>query len=316
MDNLPVKHQEQGALVPYNQLKEMAKDVTASGMFGVKNEAQATALMLLCQAEGLHPVMAMRRYHIMNTGRPAMRAEAMLAEYQARGGRVTWEERNQSVVRATFTNRNGESLTVEWTIAMAKDANLLGNQTWGKYPRQMLTARVISEGVRTMMPEVVVGIYTPEEIEDMEPVEVHASPAIEMPRRASEAQAIEAEVVEQPAKVEMPKRKSKTQPSQPEQPAWPVEEPKDEAQLTASGAVSKTHVKEVNGQTRYAMMIGPHWYVTTDQDYGKIIEDSKGSSFSITYRKSADGKMNEIVDLEALPDDGPDAAQQNQEDLF
>ena len=41
---------------------------------------------------------------------------------------------------------------------------------WTKYPRQMLRARVISEGIRATNPAVATGMYTPEEVQDMEPV--------------------------------------------------------------------------------------------------------------------------------------------------
>jgi hypothetical protein len=54
---------------------------------------------------------------------------------------------------------------------MAQDAGLTRNPTWKSYPRQMLRARCISEGIRTVFPGCVVGTYTPEEAVDMEPRE-------------------------------------------------------------------------------------------------------------------------------------------------
>src|SRR5207253_3013162 len=46
---------------------------------------------------------------------------------------------------------------------------LAGKDNWKNYPRQMLTARVISEGIRTVLPGVVAGVYTPEENQDFAP---------------------------------------------------------------------------------------------------------------------------------------------------
>jgi hypothetical protein len=157
------------ALIPLGEMHEMAKLVAASGFFGQMRPEQAVVLMLTAQAEGLHPVDAMRRYHIIQ-GRPAMRSDAMLAEFQRRGGRVVWHERSDSVVSATFSHPSGGEVPVKWTLEDAKRAGLLGKQggNWGNYPRQMLSARVISEGVRTCLPGVVVGIYTPEEAESFE----------------------------------------------------------------------------------------------------------------------------------------------------
>ena len=53
---------------------------------------------------------------------------------------------------------------VDWTMERAKTARLTGKDNWSKYPRQMLKARVISEGVRMTFPGVTVGLYTPEEV--------------------------------------------------------------------------------------------------------------------------------------------------------
>ena len=96
-----------------------------------------------------------------------MRADAMLAEFQRLGGRVQWKERTDSKVIAVFSHPQGEA-EITWTIEMAKSAGLTANDTWRKYPRQMLTARAISEGIRTVLPAVVTGIYTPEEVADFD----------------------------------------------------------------------------------------------------------------------------------------------------
>jgi hypothetical protein len=155
------------ALMPLGEVREMATVAAKSGLFpDIKTPEAALALMLLCQAEGLHPVQALRRYHIIN-GRPAMKADAMLAEFQARGGRVEWKQNTDVVCEGVFTAPGVSTpTTVRWTMQDAQTAGVTGNPTWKKYPRQMLRARVISEAVRMTMPEVVVGIYTPEEVQD------------------------------------------------------------------------------------------------------------------------------------------------------
>ncbi|HYE79192.1 MAG TPA: hypothetical protein VEI97_14510 [bacterium] len=156
-----------GDLVPMADLERMAEAVVKSGFFATKTKEQAVTLMLLCQAEGLHPVQAMKRYHIIQ-GRPSMRADAMLAEFQRQGGKVEWLERSDAKVSARFSHEAGGSVTVTWDLQQAHRAQLTTDM-WKKYPRQMLTARVVSEGVRTVLPGVVAGIYTPEEVEDFIP---------------------------------------------------------------------------------------------------------------------------------------------------
>jgi len=158
------------ALVPVDQIERMAISVARSGLFGVKTPDQAMALMLIAQAEGLHPAIAARDYHVIN-GRPALRADAMLARFQAAGGKVEWGEYTDTKVVGKFSHPSGGSVEIAWTTKMAQDAGLTRNPTWKSYPRQMLRSRCISEGIRTVFPGVLVGTYTPEEVGDMEPRE-------------------------------------------------------------------------------------------------------------------------------------------------
>ena len=153
------------ALVPVSDLEKMATAVAASKLFGITTPDQALALMLVAQAEGLHPATAARDYHIIQ-GRPALKADAMLARYLASGGKVEWHEHTDTRVEATFSHPQGGSLKIHWDMARAKQAELK-SPMWTKYPRQMLRARVISEGVRATNPAVAVGVYTPEEAQDM-----------------------------------------------------------------------------------------------------------------------------------------------------
>jgi len=156
------------ALIPVDQVERMALAVAKSGLFGVKTPDQAMALMLIAQAEGMHPAIAARDYHVIN-GRPTLRADAMLARFQQAGGRVEWGEYTDRKVVGTFTHPQGGSVRIEWTTDMAVSAGLTRNPTWKSYPRQMLRARCISEGIRTIYPGVAIGTYTPEEAEDMAP---------------------------------------------------------------------------------------------------------------------------------------------------
>ena len=149
------------------EVGQMASAVAKSNLFGVKTPDQALALMLLAQAEGLHPMVAARDYHIIE-GRPSMKADAMLARFQLAGGKVKWTSLTDTKVVGEFTHEAGGTATIEWDMERAKQAGLGGKGNWAKYPRQMLRARVISEGIRTVYPACVVGVYTPEEVGDFE----------------------------------------------------------------------------------------------------------------------------------------------------
>jgi hypothetical protein len=155
--------------VPVADVEKMAVAVARSGLFGVKTPDQALALMLVAQAEGLHPAIAARDYHVIN-GRPTLKADAMMARFLAAGGRVKWLEIGDAKVEAEFSHPAGGTVIIDWTAERAKRAGIT-NEMHRKYPRQMLRARVISEGIRTVFPGCVVGTYTPEEAGDMEPRE-------------------------------------------------------------------------------------------------------------------------------------------------
>ena len=156
--------------VPYSDMAKMAEAIAKSGLFGMKTADQALALMCVAQAEGRHPASVAVEYNIIQ-GRPALKADTMLARFQSAGGKVQWTTYTDSRVAAIFSHPNGGSIEVVWTTERAQAAHLIGKDNWQKYPRQMLRARVISEGVRTVFPGVAIGMYTPEEVMDFEPPE-------------------------------------------------------------------------------------------------------------------------------------------------
>lgn len=159
------------AIVPYSDLEKMGNAIAASGLFGITKPEQAIALMLIAQSEGLHPAIAARDYHIIQ-GRPALKADAMLGRFQRAGGSVEWKDYTDEKVSATFSHPQGGTVVVEWDMARAKQAGLGTKDNWIKYRRQMLRARVISEGVRTVFPGCIGGFYTQEEVQDMPPQRV------------------------------------------------------------------------------------------------------------------------------------------------
>lgn len=154
----------------FAQIEKAGAYIAKSGLFGVKNPEQAIALMLVAASEGRNPMEAARDYHIIQ-GRPALKADALLARFQLAGGKVEWKEINDAKVSATFSHPQGGSATIDWDMKRAERAKLSGKDNWIAYPRQMLRARVISEGVRTVYPAVCIGMYALEEAQDMADVE-------------------------------------------------------------------------------------------------------------------------------------------------
>ena len=183
------------AVIPFAEVTKMAAVAASSRMFGFKTQDEALAIMLLCQGEGLHPAVAMRDYHVIS-GRPSMKADAMLARFQQAGGSVKWTRYDETAVSGVFSHPQGGSVEITWNMEQAKRANLSGKDVWKAHPRAMLRARCISEGIRTVFPACIVGVYTPEEIQAMpDPVAVQ-SHVVEEPPAAPTRGATLAEAAE------------------------------------------------------------------------------------------------------------------------
>lgn len=163
--------------MPYTDMRAIARDIANSGLFGMKNETQVLALMAIAQAEGKHPAIVARDYDIIQ-GRPAKKAEAMLRDFLAGGGKVEWHEMKDTCADATFSHPAGGSVRITWDMERAKQAQLTSKDMYKKYPRQMLRARTVSEGVRAVGPFATSGLYVPEEVREFEaPRPVSSLPA-------------------------------------------------------------------------------------------------------------------------------------------
>jgi hypothetical protein len=156
-------------IVPFADMQQMAKAIADSRLFGLTDVNQVLALGMVAQAEGHAFATAARDYHVIQ-GRPALKADAMMARFQAAGGKVNWEVYTDEKVTGTFSHPNGGSLVVTWTLEQARGIGLVKpGSGWQKFPRAMLRSRCISEGIRSVYPGSVTGFYSPEEVADFEP---------------------------------------------------------------------------------------------------------------------------------------------------
>lgn len=159
-------------IISFSDMQNMAKAIADSGLFGMKDTNAVLALMAVAQAEGLHPATAARDFHIIQ-GKPALKADAMLARFQNAGGHVEWKEYTDERVTGIFRHPLGSELEVTWTIEQATRVGLVKpGSGWQKFPRAMLRSRCISEGIRSVFPGSVTGFYSPEEVQDFEPRDI------------------------------------------------------------------------------------------------------------------------------------------------
>lgn len=243
--------------VPLDQVGMMAKAVADSGLFGIRNEAQAFTLMCVAQADGIPPIKAVQQYHIIDN-KPALKSEAMLARFQAAGGKIRWTERTPQRVSLWLSHPQAGELEVAWDMDRAKAAGLAGKNQWKAYPMQMMGARCISEGIRALYPACLGGCYTPEEVRDFGPDGDEPRPAPQpqpqprqaetpKPARAKAAKkaerAVEAEVVPETPAAE-PAPETAPQPEQAQPAPKPKREPAEMKANFLAWAKSATRTKD------------------------------------------------------------------------
>lgn len=178
-----------GNALPVQNMQDFAAVgdlIAASGMFGAKNQAEGFVIAGMCHQTGMSYMEFMETYHFFQ-GRISMRADAMLSKLIEHGG--TFEVVKRTPAMAEIKVQCGSAkgnFSFSWEDAVQEPFIYAGgprdqlkelekpleSRTFKpKYqtPRsrmQMLWARVISDGVRTVCPQAVRGCYTPEEISD------------------------------------------------------------------------------------------------------------------------------------------------------
>ena len=162
-------------------LRIAAESAARSGLMpqDVKGVDAAFYIMASGIELGLQPMLALRTLRLVK-GRISIAAETMLALAIARGITIEWKQADDNAAILTMTRSGHAPYTSTFTAEDAKRAGL-GGDNWAKYRPAMLRARAISAGVRAYCPDVVSGLYTPEEVESFDDaprtVQIEARPA-------------------------------------------------------------------------------------------------------------------------------------------
>ncbi len=148
-----------------NGIDLIGNAICRSGMFGCESKEAGIVFALQCIAENKPPLEMAKNYHLVK-GKLTKRADAMLADFRRAGGKVTWEDlKNENVQSAVF-DFEGNKINGSFSMDDAKRAGLnRAGSAWDKTPAAMLRARCISETLRAIAPEIVQGVYVPEEID-------------------------------------------------------------------------------------------------------------------------------------------------------
>lgn len=133
----------------------------------LRNKPHDALIVLMAGRElGLQPMQSMRMLRVIK-GNVTMAADATVALVRRSGDCVEWRLVESTAQRATYTTRrkgDTEPTTLTWTIEQAQRAGLTGGTGWRSYPEAMLRARCAAALARIVYPDLVAGIYDPDEL--------------------------------------------------------------------------------------------------------------------------------------------------------
>jgi 5'-3' exonuclease len=152
---------------------KLAKYMHESRLFNAYGTPQAVLSTLIAGRElGLQSMAALRAIHIIE-GKPTLSADLIRALVIRSGLAQYFRCTERTAERATFVTKRGDdpefALTVtleEMRRAWPKDQAAWDKSGWGKNPADMLVARAGSKLARLVYPDVVHGVYTPEEMQE------------------------------------------------------------------------------------------------------------------------------------------------------
>ena len=119
---------------------------------------------------GLSPMVAINNISVVN-GKPSLGADIMhaLARKSPEYAGCEWKSMTAEKAEVIITRKSNtvtESFIGYFDMKLAERAGLTGKDNWKKYPQRMLKHRALSYALRDAFPDVLAGIYTPEEMGD------------------------------------------------------------------------------------------------------------------------------------------------------
>ena len=165
-------------LMPQTQAEkyEMASVLCKSGLIpsGLNSPEKVFVALQWGHELGLSPMVAVNNVAVIN-GKPTLSADIMSAivKRSPEYGGIEWVEMSNKKAECKITrilpNGEKETQTSSFSIEDAEKAGLLGKDVWKKYTKRMLKHRCLSSGLKDMFPDLLAGLYDPEEMESIQP---------------------------------------------------------------------------------------------------------------------------------------------------
>jgi 5'-3' exonuclease len=147
----------------------LSKSIYSSRLYAVESPEAALMIVMTGREMGIPAMTSLRGFHFIK-GKPSMSAQLMAALILRSGKAEYWEPIESSSKSATYVTKRiggrGEQLRT-FTVDDAKLAQLVkADSNWMKYPQAMCEARASAALARVVYPDLLMGVYLPDELED------------------------------------------------------------------------------------------------------------------------------------------------------
>jgi hypothetical protein len=154
-------------------LQSISRELAQSRLHAHRNPADVLFVISVGEFLGLNAATALMNIYNVN-GMPTMKADLKLAlakRHPEYAGCEIDANTERCIVKMKRRNENGteEAITSTFTIEDAKRAGLFPKKdNWRNYPQRMLKARAISYAVNDLFPDIVFGMLSSEEAQDID----------------------------------------------------------------------------------------------------------------------------------------------------
>lgn len=151
----------------YAIMRSQAESLVKTGFLpqAIKTPEQALAIMLTGRELGIPAMAALNTINVIQ-GKPAVSPQLMLALIERSGQleNIQFEQDEDGTVIVRMKRRGRSAHTEAFGPDEARAMGLLGKDNYKKQPYVMYKWRAVAACARTVFPDVILGLYTPDEM--------------------------------------------------------------------------------------------------------------------------------------------------------
>lgn len=157
----------------FNEKYQMSQVLAKSGLIpaGLNTPEKVCVALEWGHELQLSPMVAVNNIAVIN-GKPTLSADIMAAvvKHSPEFGGIKWIQQDDKVAECIITRKTAnytEETHSRFTFDDAVQAGLTNREVWKKYTKRMLKHRCLSYGLRDAFPDILAGLYSPEEMESV-----------------------------------------------------------------------------------------------------------------------------------------------------